>query len=72
MKYILQRTEWLTITNIMLATVVLIIHKNWFLSIGTSDVHKGWTLIWNNFNCIVLNAFGHDTLTQNEGLILLI
>lgn len=55
----------------MLATAVLIIRKNWILSIGTSDVLRGWTLIWNNFNCIVLNASSHYTVTQEEGLILL-
>lgn len=55
----------------MLAAVVLVIHKNWFLSIATSDVLKGWTFIWNYFNCIVLNALGHGTVTQKEGLVLL-
>lgn len=54
-----------------MATAAAIINKNWFFSIGTSDVLRGWTLIWNNFNCIVLNASCHDTVTQKEGLILL-
>lgn len=64
MSYILLTTEWLTVTSVMLAAVILIIHKNWFLSIGTSDVLKGWTFIWNYFNCIVLNASGHGTVAQ--------
>lgn len=68
---ILLTTERLTVTSVMLAAVVLIIHKNGFLSIATSDVLKGWTFIWNYFNCIVLNAPGHRTVAQEEGLILL-
>lgn len=65
-KYVLYpfNHKWLTVTGIMLAAVVLIIHKNWILSIGTSDVFKGWTLIWNYFNCVVLNASGHCTVAQ--------
>lgn len=55
----------------MLAAAVLIIHKNWFLSIGTSDVLNGWTFIWNYFNCVVLNASGHGAVAQKEGLVVL-
>lgn len=64
MSDILLTTEWLTVTSVMLAAVVLIIHKNWFPFIGTSDVLKGWTFIWNYFNCIVLNASGHGAVAQ--------
>lgn len=64
--------EALTVTNIMLTAVVLIVHENRFLSISTSDVLKRWTLIWNYFNRIVLDASGHGAVAQNKGLILLI
>lgn len=65
-------TETLTVTNIMLTAVVLIVHKNRFLPIRTSDDLKRWTFIWNYFNCIVLDASGHGAVAQNKGLILLI
>lgn len=56
----------------MLTAVVLIVRENWFLSVGTSDVLKGWTFIWNDFNCVVLNASGHGAVAQNKRFILLI
>lgn len=56
--------EWLTVTSRIIAAVVFIIQNNWFLSIGTSDVLNRWTLIWNYFNCIVLNASGHGAVAQ--------
>lgn len=56
--------EWLTVTSRIIAAVELIIQNNWFLSIGTSDVLNRWTLIWNYFNCIVLNASGHGAVAQ--------
>lgn len=56
----------------MLTAVVLIVLKNWFLPISTSDVLKRRTFIWNYFNCVVLDAFGHGAVAQNKGLILLI
>lgn len=62
----------LTVTSVMLTAVELIINQNWFLSIGTSDVLKGWALIGNYFNCIIFNASGHGAVAQKEGLVLLV
>lgn len=64
--------NWLTVTSIILAAVILIIQKNRFLSIATRNLHKGRTFIRNNFNCIVLNASCHGAIAQKEGLVLLV
>lgn len=63
--------ENLTVAGIMLAAVVLIIDQNWFLSVGTGDILKWRTFIWNNFDRVVFNAFSHGAVAQYKCLILL-
>lgn len=62
----------LTVTLVILAAVMLIIHKHRFFAIFTGDVLQWRAFKWDNFNNVVFYAPRHGAVTQDEGLICLV